>query len=86
MMKKFLTVLCVVLVTLFAAACTQENNAVLPDANAVADSREHTVTIYRVPADGTEKMYAEKVSVKGDKEELPFFGTGSADKHQTAKR
>ena len=42
MMKKFLTVLCVVLMTLFAAACTQENNAVLPDANAVADSREHT--------------------------------------------
>lgn len=38
MMKKFLTVLCVVLMTLFAAACTQENNAVLPDANAVADS------------------------------------------------
>ena len=27
MMKKFLTVLCVVLMTLFAAACTQENNA-----------------------------------------------------------
>ena len=61
MMKKFLTVLCVVLMTLFAAACTQENNAVLPDANAVADSREHTVTIYRVPADGT------------DKEELPLL-------------
>ena len=73
MMKKFLTVLCVVLMTLFAAACTQENNAVLPDANAVADSREHTVTIYRVPADGTEKLYAEKVSVKGDKEELPLL-------------
>ena len=72
MMKKFLTVLCVVLMTLFAAACTQENNAVLPDANAVADSREHTVTIYRLPADGTEKMY-EKVTVKGDKEELPLL-------------
>ena len=66
MMKKFLTVLCVVLMTLFAAACTQENNAVLPDANAVA-------TIYRVPADGTEKLYAEKVTVKGDKEELPLL-------------
>lgn len=73
MMKKFLTVLCVVLMTLFAAACTQENNAVLPEANAVADSREHTVTIYRVPADGTEKLYAEKVTVKGDKEELPLL-------------
>ena len=35
MMKKFLTVLCVVLMTLFAAACTQENNAVLPDAKPV---------------------------------------------------
>ena len=45
----------------------------LPDANAVADSREHTVTIYRVPADGTEKLYAEKVSVKGDEEELPLL-------------
>lgn len=45
----------------------------LPDANAVADSREHTVTIYRVPADGTEKLYAEKVTVKGDKEELPLL-------------
>ena len=73
MMKKFLTLLCVVLMTLFAAACTQENNAVLPDANAVADSREHTATIYRVPADGTEKLYAEKVTVKGDKEKLPLL-------------
>lgn len=45
----------------------------LPDANAVADSREHTATIYRVPADGTEKLYAEKVTVKGDKEELPLL-------------
>ena len=52
MMKKFLTVLCVVLMTLFAAACTQENNAVLPDANAVADSREHTArfTVYLLTA------------------------------------
>ena len=49
MMKKFLTVLCVVLMTLFAAACTQENNAVLPDANAVADSRDGRQCCCRQP-------------------------------------
>lgn len=73
MMKKFLTVLCVVLMALFAAACTKENNAVQPDAAVVAESSGHTVTIYRVPADGAEKLYAEKVSVKGDNDELPLL-------------
>lgn len=73
MMKRILTVLCVVLLTLFAAACTQENKPVMPEQTAAVDVEKHTVTVYRMPADGTEKLYAEKVSVEGKKEQLPLL-------------
>lgn len=73
MMKKFLAVLCVVLMTLLSAACTQETKPVLPDSAAVEQSEQHTVTVYRLPADGSEKLYAEKVSVKGSQDEIPLL-------------
>lgn len=73
MLKKFFAVLCVVLMALFAAACTPENKTVMPEQNSAAAVQKQTVTVYRLPADGTEKLYAEKVSVEGNKEELPLL-------------
>lgn len=73
MMKRILTVLCVVLMTLFAAACTQDNKPVMPEKTAAVEVQKHTVTVYRVPADGGEKLYAEKVSVEGEEEQLPLL-------------
>ena len=73
MLKKFFAVLCVVLMTLLTAACTQENNPVVPDKPAVTQTEKHTVTVYRLPADGTEKLYAEKVTVEGDSNEQPLL-------------
>ena len=73
MLKKFFAVLCVVLMTLLTAACTQENTPVMPDKSAVTQTEKHTVTVYRLPADGTEKLYAEKVTVEGDSDEQPFL-------------
>ncbi len=72
MMKKFLAVLCVVLMSLFAAACKQEK-AVMPEGDALTESkaREYTVTLYRLPEDGTEKLYAEQAKVSGSRDELP---------------
>ena len=73
MLKKFFAVLCVVLMTLLTAACTQENTPVVPDKPAVTQTEKHTVTVYRLPADGTEKLYAEKVTVEGDSNEQPLL-------------
>ena len=73
MLKKFFAVLCVVLMTLLTAACTQENTPVMPDKTAVTQTEKHTVTVYRLPADGTEKLYAEKVTVEGDSDEQPLL-------------
>ena len=73
MLKKFFAVLCVVLMTLLTAACTQENTPVVPDKTAVTQTEKHTVTVYRLPADGTEKLYAEKVTVEGDSNEQPLL-------------
>ena len=73
MLKKFFAVLCVVLMTLLTAACTQENTPVMPDKSAVTQTEKHTVTVYRLPADGTEKLYAEKVTVEGDSDEQPLL-------------
>ena len=73
MLKKFFAVLCVVLMTLLTAACTQENTPVMPDKPAVTQTEKHTVTVYRLPADGTEKLYAEKVTVEGDSDEQPLL-------------
>ena len=73
MLKKFFAVLCVVLMTLLTAACTQENNPVVPEKPAVTQTEKHTVTVYRLPADGTEKLYAEKVTVEGDSDEQPLL-------------
>lgn len=73
MLKKFFAVLCVVLMTLLTAACTQENTPVVPDKPAVTQTEKHTVTVYRLPADGTEKLYAEKVTVEGDSDEQPLL-------------
>lgn len=73
MLKKIFAVLCVVLMTLLTAACTQENNPVVPDKPAVTQTEKHTVTVYRLPADGTEKLYAEKVTVEGDSNEQPLL-------------
>ena len=73
MLKKFFAVLCVVLMTLLTAACTQENTPVVPDKSAVTQTEKHTVTVYRLPADGTEKLYAEKVTVEGDSDEQPLL-------------
>lgn len=73
MLKKFFAVLCVVLMTLLTAACTQENNPVVPDKPAVTQTEKHTVTVYRLPADGTEKLYAEKVTVEGGSNEQPLL-------------
>ncbi len=73
MLKKFFAVLCVVLMTLLTAACTQENNQVVPDKPAVTQTEKHTVTVYRLPADGTEMLYAEKVTVEGDSNEQPLL-------------
>ena len=73
MLKKFFAVLCVVLMTLLTAACTQENNPVVPEKPAVTQTEKHTVTVYRLPADGTEKLYAEKVTVEGDSNEQPLL-------------
>ena len=73
MLKKFFAVLCVVLMTLLMAACTQENTPVVPDKPAVTQTEKHTVTVYRLPADGTEKLYAEKVTVEGDSNEQPLL-------------
>ena len=73
MLKKIFAVLCVVLMTLLTAACTQENTPVMPDKSAVTQTEKHTVTVYRLPADGTEKLYAEKVTVEGDSSEQPLL-------------
>ena len=73
MLKKFFAVLCVVLMTLLTAACTQEKTPVVPDKPAVTQTEKHTVTVYRLPADGTEKLYAEKVTVEGDSNEQPLL-------------
>lgn len=73
MLKKFFAVLCVVLMTLLTAACTQENTPVVPDKPAVTQTEKHMVTVYRLPADGTEKLYAEKVTVEGDSDEQPLL-------------
>ena len=73
MLKKIFAVLCVVLMTLLTAACTQENNPVVPDKPAVTQTEKHTVTVYRLPADGTEKLYAEKVTVEGGSNEQPLL-------------
>ena len=73
MLKKFFAVLCVVLMTLLTSACTQENTPVMPDKSAVTQTEKHTVTVYRLPADGTEKLYAEKVTVEGDSDEQPLL-------------
>lgn len=73
MLKKIFAVLCVVLMTLLTAACTQENTPVVPDKPAVTQTEKHTVTVYRLPADGTEKLYAEKVTVEGDSNEQPLL-------------
>lgn len=73
MLKKFFAVLCVVLMTLLTAACNQENTPVVPDKPAVTQTEKHTVTVYRLPADGTEKLYAEKVTVEGDSNEQPLL-------------
>ena len=73
MLKKFFAVLCVVLMTLLTAACTQENTPVVPDKPAVTQTEKHTVTVYRLPADGTEMLYAEKVTVEGDSDEQPLL-------------
>ena len=69
MLKKLIAVLCVVLMSLFAAACTQDK---APEGAAVKAEKQ-TVTVYRLPKDGAEKLYAEKVTVEGDKDELPLL-------------
>lgn len=73
MMKKFLAVLCAVLMAVTIAACAPDNKPVMPEGNAVTEAQKQTVTVYRLPADGTEKLYAEKVTVEGSKEQLPLL-------------
>lgn len=72
MMKKLLAVLCAVLISLVTAACLPEAKPVEPKDDTVKTEQaaEHTVTVYRLPKDGTEKLHAEQVKVTGTKAQL----------------
>ncbi len=72
MLKKFFAVLCVVLMTLLTAACTQDVKPAMPQGTQ-AQTGKYTVTVYRLPADGTELLYAEKVTVEGEEKNLPLL-------------
>lgn len=72
-MIKKLAILGIVIAGLLSAACFgAPKEPVMPEPTPpVATVSEHECVVYRMPADGSEWLVPEKVSVKGDKKDLP---------------